>query len=381
MSQFASALVATLVGFGSTLAIIVAAARNVGATAADTTSWIVALCLGIGLFSIFLSLRHRQPIVGAWSLAGAVLLAGLPPGTTLAAATGAFLVIALLTLLAGAIPVLGRLVASLPASIGAGMLAGLVLRFVLNLFAAAQTEPNLVLPLLAVFVAARLAHAASAPIAVLLVGLPLAWAQGHSIPPLTLALPTLHWTTPTLGPELLGLGLPLFLVTMATQQISGAAVLRASGYDPPVRGLWLTSGALTLVLAPFGGYSINVASVTAAICTGPDTHPDPARRYHAGWIYGLLYLLLALAGAGLAGLFAALPPALIATVAGTALLAPLTNALASATRPNAERFPAILAFAVTASGYTAFGLGGAFWGLVAGTGMLGLEQVAARLRR
>ena len=382
LSALASALVAALVGFGGTLAIIIAAAQNVGATPDQVTSWIVALCLGIGVFSILLSLHHRIPIVGAWSLAGAVLMAGLPPGTTIQAATGAFLALGALTLLAGAVPILGRLVAALPASIGAGMLAGLLLRFVLALFAAAQIEPWLVLPLLAVFTAARLVHAASAPIVVLLLGLPLAWMLGHPMPQLSFALAGLQWITPSFGPAtLLGLGLPLFLVTMATQHVPGTAVLRASGYVPPVRSIWLASGAFTLLMAPFGGYSINIASVTASICTGPDTHKDPAQRFHAGWIYGVIYLVLALCGASIASVLAALPPVLVATVAGTALLAPMTNALASAMREPPERFPAMLAFAVTASGYTTLGLGGAFWGLVAGVGVLSVERLAVRLRR
>ena len=381
LSAAASALVAALVGFGGTLAIIVAAARNLGADAAEVSSWIVALCGGIGLCSIVLSVRHRMPIVAAWSLAGAVLLAGIPPGTGMGAAVGAFLLLGLLMLLAGAVPVLGALVARLPPSIGAGMLAGLVLRFVAGLFMAAQAEPALVLPLLVVFALARMWHAASAPIVVLLLGLPLAWALGHALPPLSFGVAPLRWTAPDWGPALLGLGIPLFLVTMATQQVPGAAVLRAAGYEPPVRSIWVASGVFTLLLAPFGGYSINIASLTAAICTGPDTHPDPARRWHAGWIYGAIYLVLALFGAGFATVLAGLPPVLVATVAGTALLGPMANALASAMQVDRERFAATLAFVVTASGYTALGLGGAFWGLCAGVGMLALEQVAARVRR
>lgn len=381
LSALASALVAALVGFGGTLAIIVAAARNLGADAAEVSSWIAALCGGIGLFSVVLSAWHRMPVVAAWSLAGAVLMAGLPPGTGMAAAVGAFLVLGALTLLAGLVPALGALVARLPGSVGAGMLAGLILRFAVELFAAAQAEPALVLPLLAVFVAARMRHAASAPIAVLLVGLPLAWALGHPLPPLSFAVPPLRATVPAWGPELLGLGIPLFLVTMATQQLPGAAVLRAAGYEPPVRSIWVASGVLTLLLSPFGGYSINVSSLTASICTGPDTHPDPARRWHAGWMYGVAYLVLALFGAGFAAMLAGLPPVLVATVAGTALLGPMANALSSAMRVDGERFAATLAFCVTASGYTALGLGGAFWGLGAGLGVLGMERVAARVRR
>ena len=382
LSALASALVAAMVGFGGTLAIIVAAARNLGADTAEVSSWIVALCAGIGVFSIVLSVRHRMPVVGAWSLAGAVLLAGLPAGTGMAAGIGAFLVLGALMLVAGAVPVLGRLVAGLPASIGAAMLAGLVLRFVVGLFVAAQAAPAMVLPLLGVFVVARTVHAASAPLAVLLAGLPLAGALGYPLPAPVFGMTGLLWTSPAFTPEsVLGLGVPLFLVTMATQQVAGAAVLRVAGYEPPVRSIWVASGVITLLLAPFGGYSINVASLTAAICTGPDTHRDPGLRWHAGWMYGATYLMLAAGGAGFAAMLAGLPAVLVATVAGTALLGPMTNALASAMRAEGERFAATVAFGVTASGYTAWGLSGAFWGLGAGVGVLGMERVAARVRR
>lgn len=381
LSLLASAAVATLVGFGGTVAIIVAAARNVGADTAEAASWVAALCLGVGVFSVGMSLRHRMPIVAAWSLAGGVLMAGLPPGTGVGAATGAFLVVGALMLLAGAVPWLGALVRRLPASVGAAMLAGLVLRFVLGLFAAAQTEPALVLPLLAVFVAARIWHAASAPLVVLVAGLPLAWALGHPMPPWSFGVASLRWVTPEFGPgTLVGLGVPLFLVSMATQQVPGAAVLRVSGYEPPMRDVLLWSGALTLLLSPFGGYSINLSSVTASICTGPDTHPDPARRFHAGWIYGVMYLVLAVFGAGLATVLGGLPPVLVATVAGCALLGPMVNALATAMQVERERFPAVIAFAVTASGFTAWGLGGAFWGLGAGVAMLGVERLGRQVR-
>jgi benzoate membrane transport protein len=176
-------------------------------------------------------------------------------------------------------------------------------------------------------------------------------------------------------PALIGLGLPLFLVTMATQQISGAAVLRVSGYVPPMRGALLSTGLASLLTAPFGGYSTNLSSVTAAICTGADTHPDPAKRWLVGPIYGLLYVILAMFGASMVTLFGNLPPALVATVAGTALLGPLMGSLATAMSREHERFAAVLAFAVTVSGVTLAGVGSAFWGLCAGLLALGLDRI------
>ena len=363
----ASALVAVLVGFGGTLALVVAAARNLGANQAEIASWTGALCLGIGISSIVLSTRTRIPVVTAWSLAGAVLIAGLPPGTSMPAATGAFLLSGALMLLSGLVPALGAAVARIPAPLGAAMLAGLLLRFVMAMFQSAQTEPLLVLPLMAIFLAARTLHAASAPLVVIAAGLPLAWLLGHTLPPPEFGLALPIWTTPAMDPQtLVGLGIPLFLVTMATQQIPGSAVLRVAGYTPPVRQSLLVTGALTLLLAPFGCYSTNLSSVTAAICTGPDAHPDPAQRWKTGPIYGALYLVLALFGAGFAAMLAGLPPLLVTTVAGTALLGPITNALAAAVAEPHQRLAATVAFAVTASGLTALGLGGAFWGLLAG---------------
>lgn len=374
VSVFAAALVAVLVGFGGTLALIVAAAQNLGASGAEVASWVGALCFGIGVSSIVLSWWTRIPVVTAWSLAGAVLIAGLPAGITMAQAVGAFLLSGALMLLSGVVPALGSLVARLPATVGAAMLAGLLLRFVLAMFQAAQTEPVLVLPLLALFLLARRLHPASAPLVVLAAGLAYATALGHTLPAPAFGLAWPVWTTPEFAPAaLLGLGLPLFLVTMATQQIPGSAVLKVAGFEPPVRRALVVTGALTLLTAPFGGYSTNLSSITAAICTGPDAHPDPAQRWRTGPVYGGCYLVLALFGAGFAAMLAGLPAALVAVVAGTALLGPLTGAFAAAVAHERERFAAVVAFGVTASGMTLLGLGSAFWGLLAGVIALGFS--------
>jgi benzoate membrane transport protein len=279
------------------------------------------------------------------------------------------------------VPALGDAIARLPASVAGGMLAGLLLRFALGLFQAAAAAPGLVLPLLAVFLVARLLHPASAPLLVIAAAVPLALAEGYALPAPDAALSTLAWMPPHFSlPALAGLGVPLFLVTMATQQISGAAVLRTSGYVPPVRAALITTGLTTLALAPFGAYSVNLSSITAAICTGPDAHPDKAKRWLTGPVYALCYLVFAVFGASLASSLGGLPPVLISTVAGAALLGPLTAALASALHREAERFAAVLAFAVTASGLTLAGIGAAFWGLMAGLLALGLERALRRRR-
>ena len=378
-SIIASAVVAALVGFGSTLAVIIEAARHLGATPAETSSWIAALCLGMGVSSAFLSLRYRMPIVTAWSLAGALLIIAAPSGTTMGHAVGAFVFAGLLTVLSGVVPVLGAAIGKLPASIAGGMLAGLLLRFALGLFAGAQTAPALVLPLVGVFLLARLVHPASASLVVIVLALPLAWLEGYALPGVSASLPQLVWMPPEFSlATLISLGIPLFLVTMATQQISGIAVLRSYGYTPPVSASFIVTGLLTVLLSPVGGFSVNLSSVTASICTGPDTHPDPAKRYLVGPVYGLCYLLLALGGAALTTAIIGLPPLLIAAVAGIALLGPLASALASAMHRPDERFASVLAFIVTASNLTLLGVGGAFWGLLAGVATLGLERAARR---
>ena len=378
-SIIASAIVAALVGFGSTITIIVEAARHLGATPAQISSWVAVVCLGMAATSAYLSLRYRMPIVTAWSLAGALLILAAPSGTSMGHAVGAFMVAALLTVLAGVVPVLGAAIARLPASIAGGMLAGLLLRFALGLFTGAQSAPALVLPLVGIFILARLFHPASAALVVIVLALPLAWTEGYAIPGMSASLPNLVWMPPEFSlPTIISLGIPLFLVTMATQQISGIAVLRSYGYAPPVSACFVVTGLTTLVLAPVGGYSINLSSVTASICTGPDTHPDPAKRYLTGPVFALCYLLLAAGGAALTQALIAIPPILVAAVAGIALLGPLAGALATAMHRPDERFASVLAFIVTGSNLVLFDVGGAFWGLIAGVAALGLERFARR---
>ena len=378
-SVVASALVAAVVGFGSTLAIVVQATQHLGATPAQTSSWIAALCVGMSITSTLLSTRYRMPIVTAWSLAGLVLILAVPDGMTMGDAIGAFMLAGALNLLSGLLPPLGNAITRLPASVAGGMLAGLLLRFPLALFASAQTAPLFVLPLIAIFLVARLVHPASATLVVIAATIPVALLAGYDLHAPVMSISTFALMPPTFSATaLLGLGIPMFLVTMATQQISGAAVLRVSGYTPPMRPALIVTGLATVAMAPFGAYSINLSSLTAAICTGPDAHPDPAKRWLTGPVYAAIYLCFAIVGASLVGAVTALPPVLVGTVVGVALLGPLTGALASAMSRERERFAALVAFCVTASGVTLIGVGSAFWGLLAGVLVLGLERVSRR---
>ncbi len=382
LSIVTSAVVAALVGFGSTIAIIIAAAQAVGADAAQTSSWVAALCLAMAATSGFLSVRYRMPVVTAWSTPGAALIAA-SSGISIHAAVGSFLLAGSLIMLAALIKPFGRLIERIPTSIAAAMLAGVLIRFVMAVFESAQGAPALVLPLVGIFLIVRLFNPALAVLAVLLVGIVLAFGGGLAQPlPSDLSLSSLTFIAPAWEPAvLIGLGLPLFLVTMASQNLPGLAVLKASGYQPPSRPILAATGLASVVTALFGAHTSNLAAISAAICTGPDTHPDPAKRWMVGPFYALTYLIFAAFSAALIGMIAALPPELIRTVAGLALIGAFAGALGSALSEEAKRFPAVLTLAVTASGLTLFGIGSAFWGLAAGLLALGLDSLAPRLRR
>lgn len=371
-------LVAALVGFGGTVALVVAAAEAVGAGPEATASWVTALALAKAGVSLVGSLRHRIPVVAAWSTPGAALIAASPGTTDLAGAVGAFLLSSVLLVASGAFRPLGRLVEAIPMPVAAAMLAGILVRFAIGLFDAAGSAPALVLPLLALFLLVRLANPSAAVLAVLVAGLALAAGLGLLGPlPTPPGLAALLWVSPRFEPSvLLGLGVPLFLVTMAGQNLPGFAVLRAAGYPVPAGSLLALSGLASLLSAPFGAHATNLAAITAAICTGPDVHPDAGERWRAGVAYAFWWLLLALAGGTLALLVKALPPVLVATVAGSALLAPLAAALAAATGEERYRFAAVVTLAVSASGLVLLGIGPAFWGLAAGLAALGLERLA-----
>lgn len=373
-----SALVAAVVGFGGTLAIIIAAADAVGASQAEKASWVTAICLAMVFESAWLSWRYRMPVISAWSTPGAALIAA-SAGFTMPEAVGAFIVTAILLVATGLFGPLTRLISRIPTSVASGMLAGVVVTFVMNGARTIAIDPWLIVPLIAAFFVIRLYNPALSVLAVLIGGGLLALALGR-VPDLpTPELSTLTLIAPEFTlPALIGLALPIYLVTMASQNLSGLAVLRAAGYNPPAGPLIAVTGLVSLLSAPFGASTTNLAAISAAICTGPDAHPDPAQRWKTGPFYAGAYLVFALFGASLVAIFTVLPQPLIVLVAGLGLLAPLANALAIALKEDGERIAATIAFAVTASGLTLFGIGGAFWGLVAGLIVLGLDHLKKR---
>jgi benzoate membrane transport protein len=383
LSVLTSAIVAALVGFGGTLAIVVAALKATGANPVQIASGVTAICIAIAGASAYLSWRHKMPIIAAWSTPGAVLIAASAIPVGMEAATGAFLLAAGLVLLTTAVKPLGDLVSRIPPGIAAAMLAGIMLRLVLVVFETAQTSPALVLPLLVLFLVARLVSPAGGMLVVVAAGIALAFALKlvGPLPPDIVHLSTLTLITPRFDPVvLIGLGLPLYLVTMASQNLPGFAVLRASGYEPPARPILAVTGLGSLLTAPLGALTTNLAAISAAICTGPDTHADVDKRWPTDLFYGAIYLIFAAFGASLVALFAALPGEVVRSIAGLALLGPLVGALGGAMADLKTRLPAVLTLVVTASGVSAFSIGSAFWGLCAGLAALALERGMTVLR-
>ena len=377
-SAVVAGFIAVLVGFTSSVAIVFQAAQSLGATPEQTTSWMWALGVGTGLTSIGLSLWYRQPVLTAWSTPGAALLASTH-GMTLASATGGFIISAVLITLAGASGLFERLMDRVPVAIAAALLAGVLTRFGLDAALAAHGDAWLVGLMALVFVLGRRFWPRYAVPGVLLAGIALAAAFGR----ISLAAVQWGWAKPVfVMPEFslaaaMSVGLPLFIVTMASQNLPGVAAQRAAGVTAPVSPVIASTGLATLLLAPFGSFGLNLAAITAAICMGPEAHPDPRRRYIAPISAGVFYLLVGLGGGAVVGLMAAFPHALVVAVAGLALLGTIAGALSSALAVDKHRDAAALTFLVTLSGVNLAGIGAPFWGVVAGAVALGVQHFRA----
>ncbi len=376
LSAVVAGFVAVLVGFTSSVVIVFQAAAALGATPGQTASWIWALGLGMGLTSIGLSLWRREPVLTAWSTPGAALLVTAGVGVPMAEAVGAFVVCAALIVAAGASGLFERLMNRIPQALAAALLAGVLARFAIDAFLALGTEFALVAPMGLAYLLGRRWWPRYAVPGVLALGTVLAAGSGR------LALGAVDWqwvvpvwTTPSfsLG-AVIGVALPLFVVTMASQNLPGVAAQRAAGYATPVSPVITATGLATLVLAPFGGYALNLAAITAAICMSREAHEDPSRRYMAAVMAGVFYLVLGLLGAAVVGLIAAFPKALVLAVAGFALLGTIGSGLAVAMKDEASREAALITFLVTASGLVLWGVGSAFWGVVAGAFALAVQH-------
>ncbi|ENA0608765.1 benzoate/H(+) symporter BenE family transporter [Enterobacter bugandensis] len=360
--------VAVLAGYASSAAIIWQAAAAAGASAQQTAGWMTALGIGMGVSTLALSWWYKAPVLTAWSTPGAALLATGLQGVSLPETIGVFIFANALILLCGVTGVFARLMKLIPHSLAAAMLAGVLLRFGLQAFSNLEGHFLLCGSMLAAWLIAKAVAPRYAIVATLLAGGAVAWAGGDVVTnKITLSVVMPEFIAPTFTlTSLVSVGLPFFLVTMASQNAPGFATMKASGYPLAVSPLIIFTGGLALLLSPFGVYSICIAAITAAICQSPDAHPDASKRWLAAAAAGGFYLLAGVFGGSISGLMAALPLGWIQTLAGLALLGTISGSLHQALNSEAERDAAIVTFLMTASGVTIGGIGSAFWGLVLG---------------
>ncbi|WP_347113012.1 benzoate/H(+) symporter BenE family transporter [Leclercia sp. S52] len=360
--------VAVLVGYASSAAIIWQAAAAAGATAPQIAGWMTSLGIGMGISTLALSWWYKAPVLTAWSTPGAALLATSLQGVTLSETIGIFIFANALILICGVSGLFARLMKIIPHSLAAAMLAGVLLRFGLQAFSNLEGHLLLCGSMLLAWLLTKAFAPRYAIVATLLVGSAVAMLKGDVVTDkLSFAIVMPEFIAPTFNlTTLISIGLPFFLVTMASQNAPGFATLKASGYPVAVSPLIVFTGGLALLLSPFGVYSICIAAITAAICQSPDAHPDADKRWLAAAAAGVFYLLAGIFGGSISGLMAALPLSWIQTLAGLALLGTIGGSLHQALHNEAERDAAVVTFLLTASGATLAGIGSAFWGLVAG---------------
>jgi benzoate membrane transport protein len=385
LSAFTAGFVAVLVGFTSSVVIVFQAAQAFGASPEMMSSWIWALGLGMGLCSAIPSLVLRKPVMVAWSTPGAAVLAtaGSAGGFSMAEAVGAFLVCGALITVFGVTGWFERLMNRIPMAIASALLAGVLARFGLQVFTAAESGPLLVLLMFGGYLLARRLAPRYAVVWTLVVGVLVAGLEGKmawSSVTLELAVPVL--TLPVFSwAAVINLALPLFVVTMASQNLPGVVAIRAAGYEMPVSKLVAVTGVAMLLLAPFGAFALCLSAITASICMGRDAHQDSEKRYTAAVSCGGLYILLGIFGATVTGLLSAFPKALVVAIAGLALLGTIGNGLHDALKDDANREAALITFLVTLSGVTMAGIGSALWGVVAGTVAMAVQQAGTRKGR
>ncbi|EHS50443.1 benzoate transporter [Rhizobium sp. PDO1-076] len=381
-STFMGVLIA-FVGFASSFAVVLQGLKGVGATDYEAASGLMALSISMGLCGIILSVWTKLPVSVAWSTPGAALMAtaGIPLGG-FPAAVGAFFVCAALIVLAGLFRPFGRAVAAIPAPLANAMLAGVIINLCFAPFKAVAFDARLGLPILvvwAVVAAFKRLYAVPAAlltfVAVIVFGVELpegamaSWTQSLA-PPIEFVMPVFTLSA------LVSIALPLFIVTMASQNIPGIAILKVNHYEPKPGPMFAVTGLFSFLSAPFGGHAVNLAAITAAMAAGEDAHPDPARRYWAAIIGGIGYILLGLAAGAVTSFVALAPPILIQSVAGLALIGAFSGSAVAAFKDVETREAAALTFLITASGISILGISGAFWGLIAGVLMLGLAKMA-----
>jgi benzoate membrane transport protein len=377
-SATVSGFIAVLIGFASAMAIVLQAGQAAGASPAMLESWIWALGIGMGVGCIGLSIWYKRPIIIVWSTPGAALLATSLMGATIEQATGIFIFVALLSILVGVTGVFQKLTSYIPLPIASALLAGVLFQFGLQIFTSFQINPMLVAIMLGVYLLTKQILPRYTIVCVLVVGIVVTALQGQLVTEnLSLDLTTPIWVTPQFDINLLiGIGIPLFIVTMTSQNLPGIAVLKTSGYESQsISPILTTVGAINLLLAPFGGFTFNLAAITAAICTSEEAHPDKDKRYIAGVASGIFNIIAGLLGAAVVALFASFPVAFISALAGIALLGTIASSLNAAFVTPSYREAALVTFLVSASGVSFFDIAASFWAVVFGLVVLAFQRI------
>ncbi|MDP9506216.1 benzoate/H(+) symporter BenE family transporter [Pseudomonas protegens] len=368
LSAVIAGLIAVIISYAGPLIIVFQAAREAHLPSDQVSSWIWAISIGSGLTGLLLSWRLKVPVITAWSTPGAALLVSMLPTVSLPQAIGAYIVASLIIAVVGLSGAFDKVMSRLPKAIAAAMLAGILFRFGAELFTSVTLQPALVLAMIAAYLLGKRFSPRYAILAVLLVGCAVAAGLGNfNGGSITLALAKPIFTAPEWSwHAIVNIGLPLALVTLTGQYVPGMAVMRSAGYTTPARSIVSWTAITSALLAPFGSHGINLAAITAAICTGREAHEDKDKRYIAGIACGLFYILMGIFGATLASVFAALPKELIAALAGLALFGAISAGLSGAMADEKQREAALITFLVTASGMSFLGLAAAFWGLIFG---------------
>jgi benzoate membrane transport protein len=357
-----------LVGISVSAVLVIEAAQTLGASTEQITSWFWALGLAIGLSGLLLSWKFKYPVATSWSTAGLALILATGSGYSLNEAIGAFLVCGVLTAALGFLGIFQRVLSYIPQSLTSAMLAGVLLKFGISLFASMQNEWAFILSLLAAYILSKRFWPRYSIVITVIAGIALCPVfLKFSMPAIQIAMAKPVWVSPAFSSSaILGLALPLFVINMASQYLPGLAMIKSYGYQPNVNQLIGWTGTAQAIFSPFGSYSVNIAAISAAISLDDQVHPDPAKRYIAGMSCGFFYIVMGIFAATLTSFLMSFPAVFITALAGIALLGTISHNIAIAFHEPSEREAALLTFLFSASGIQFFGIGAAFWGLIFG---------------
>ncbi len=368
MHPVIAGLISVIVNYGGTFILIFQAAKAAGLSPELTASWVWSISIGVGITGILLSWLSREPVITAWSTPAAAFLITALAAVPYAEAISAYLLSALAFVILGLTGYFEKLIRLIPPSIASGLLAGILLQFGIAAFSSISVDPFLAIALFLIYLLAKRLSARYAVVSVLVFGFIFLLLQARiDFSGFALQLASPVFTAPEFSVNaLLSVALPLFLITLTGQYMPGLLVLRNDGYQTSLKPILALTGLGSFVMAPFGSHAFNLAAITAAICTGPESHPDPSKRWIAGIAAGIFYILVGIFGVTLAALFTAFPAAFISTLAGLALLGSIAGSLANAMSDSAAREASLITFLATAADISLLGIGGAFWGLVFG---------------